>query len=211
MVNVKGIVGSTRFGGNTELLVKEALIGAEEIEDVRIDLIHLGKLDIKPCIVCESQKCPPDGALCVIDDDVTRIIYEKLKEADAIVIGAPSYFGDVPSKLKALIDRMRPFAQIEIRLRRKNPLDLKVAGVIAVGDGEFGGQHEVVRSIQIFCMQLGMVIVGGTLLQGGLWDVCGKAKNLGEIASDAKTMNAARNLGRRVAQVASLLKDQSTS
>jgi len=132
VLNVTGIVGSIRCGGNTETLEKEALAGAEEVNDALTSLLHLGRLDIRPCLLCEPRKCPPDDTLCIIEDDMSRFVYEKLKEADGLVIGAPSYFGGVPSKMKTLIDRMRPFAQIEIRLRKINPLNLKVAGILVV-------------------------------------------------------------------------------
>ena len=56
--------------GNSEILVKEALMGAEEL-GVDVDLIRMLDLDIKPCIAC-SLPCPtstkgPEG--CVMKDD----------------------------------------------------------------------------------------------------------------------------------------------
>lgn len=96
---------SPRFGGNTETLVKEALAGAIETCDVDVEMIHLGLYKIGPRRACEV--CPPKNKLCIIDDDMQRI-YDKLLEADALVIGSPTYFGNISSQLKALMDTTRP-------------------------------------------------------------------------------------------------------
>ena len=42
---------------NTEILIKEALMGAEE-SGVEVELVRLMDLDLKPCTVCNA---------CVID------------------------------------------------------------------------------------------------------------------------------------------------
>jgi multimeric flavodoxin WrbA len=202
-VSVKGIIGSTRSGGNTEIMVKEALEGAREIDGVSVELIYLGRYNIRPCNVCDPKACPPRDGYCVIRDDMTQVIYDKLLKADALVIGAPSYFGSVPSKLKAFLDRTRPFFHCEEYLGRVAPLNLKVAGAVSVGEARFGGQHLVIQSIHTFCLQHGMIVVGGDPLH---WDVCGVAHDIGEIYQDQEALKGARILGRRVAEVAQAVK-----
>ena len=69
MVKVVGFAGSPRKGGNTELLVREALSAAEE-EGADIELISLADKEIKACDAC--RVCRETGA-CHIDDDFKPI------------------------------------------------------------------------------------------------------------------------------------------
>jgi multimeric flavodoxin WrbA len=63
---VLGVVGSPRRGGNTEILVDEALAGAEEAGAL-VEKVLLGELDIAPCRACNA--CQKTGQ-CVQRDDV---------------------------------------------------------------------------------------------------------------------------------------------
>lgn len=99
-MKILGIVGSTRKKGNTATLVKEALEGARS-EGVETDLIYLGDYVIQDCTGCEACK---DTYKCVVDDDMQKI-YPLLLEADAIILGSPTYFYNVTAQVKAFIDR----------------------------------------------------------------------------------------------------------
>ena len=50
-MKIIGIIGSPRKGGNTEIMIKEALKAVEK-EGVEIDVIRLYDLDLKPCDGC---------------------------------------------------------------------------------------------------------------------------------------------------------------
>ena len=68
-MKIIGICGSPRIGGNTEIMVKEALRGAKE-EGVQTELIHLGKAKLEfcdGCLICEEI------GKCQIDDGVNEI------------------------------------------------------------------------------------------------------------------------------------------
>jgi len=43
--------------------------------------------------------------LCSIDNDILNVIMTEMVEADGIIIGSPTYFANVTSEVKALIDR----------------------------------------------------------------------------------------------------------
>ena len=95
-----GIIGSPRVGGNTEILTKHTLKAIEE-EGLTTELIRLAGLDIRPCnacMVCKSE----EG--CPIEDDLFPL-YNKMKEAEAIILASPVYFSAVPGLLKAFIER----------------------------------------------------------------------------------------------------------
>jgi multimeric flavodoxin WrbA len=99
-MRVLGLFGSPRRGGNTELLLEEALKGAES-EGAEVERIYLPDYAITPCKECHG--CDQTGH-CVILDDMQKI-YPKLLEADIIILASPIFFYGVTAWAKALIDR----------------------------------------------------------------------------------------------------------
>ena len=97
---VLGISGSPRRNGNTELLIREFMRGAEA-GGHKTELIILSELKISPCTSCGS--CQKTGKCIMIDD--MQPMHKKLLEADCIVFASPIYFGGVSAQLKAFIDR----------------------------------------------------------------------------------------------------------
>jgi multimeric flavodoxin WrbA len=114
MNKVLGISGSPRRNGNTELLLKELLNGAEA-SGLETELIILGELSISPCTSCDS--CQKDGQ-CVINDDM-QLMYGKLLEADYVVFASPVYFKGVSAQMKALIDRCQALWSRKYILKQK--------------------------------------------------------------------------------------------
>ncbi len=102
-MKVLGLFGSPRRGGNTELLLEEALKGAES-EGAEVERIYLADYAITPCKECHG--CDDTGH-CVILDDMQKI-YPKLQEADIIILASPIFFYGVTAWAKALIDRSQP-------------------------------------------------------------------------------------------------------
>ncbi len=99
-MKVIGIVGSPRKNGNTEILTAHALKAIAE-EGLDTELIRLAGLDIRPCNACMACR---DEERCPIDDDLFPL-YAKMKEADAIILASPVYFGSATALLKALMER----------------------------------------------------------------------------------------------------------
>lgn len=119
-MKVLGIVCSPRKGGNTEILLKEALKSAAAL-GAETELLPLYDKKMEPCTGCYS--CLKTGE-CYIDDDI-QDMYPKLIEADGIIWGSPVYFFGVTSQAKMLIDRLYP-------LQANGKLANKVGGVISV-------------------------------------------------------------------------------
>lgn len=69
-MQVLGIIGSPRIGGNTEVLVDEVLAGAKEA-GASVERVILNKLDIKPCQACNS--CYKTGH-CAQKDDMESLL-----------------------------------------------------------------------------------------------------------------------------------------
>jgi len=99
-----GIFGSPRKGGNTDILLEEALKGAEK-EGAEAERLRITDFTITPCKECHG--CDQTGN-CVILDDMQKI-YPKLLEADIIILASPIFFYGVTAWAKALIDRSQAF------------------------------------------------------------------------------------------------------
>ena len=84
-VRVLGIVGSPRKGGNTELLVREALEGARSVAGVETRILLLAEMNIGPCSGCYS--CSSAYDLCALQfrDDM-HSYYEAFLWADGLII-----------------------------------------------------------------------------------------------------------------------------
>ena len=121
---VLGVVCSPRKGRNTEILVREALAGAEEA-GADVELLRIADMDISPCDACEA--CRKAGE-CRLEDDMQKV-YAKLLAADGIVIESPVYFWSVSGQAKVFIDRT--YALRYPYRKMKN----KVGGAIAVAGG----------------------------------------------------------------------------
>ncbi len=133
-MKILGIVGSQRKKGNTSALVQEALKPFKDKKNpAETELIFLGDYNIKSCTGCEGCK---DTLRCVIDDDMQKI-YPLITEADALILGSPTYFYNVSADIKAFIDRCYCFVVFHendrsVWLSVNEALGGKYAAVIAV-------------------------------------------------------------------------------
>ncbi|MFP3869551.1 MAG: flavodoxin family protein [Syntrophobacteria bacterium] len=99
-MKVLGILGSPRRGGNTEILLDEALRGAAA-QGGFCDKVVLRDLKITPCL--EIYKCLEAG-VCAIQDDM-QMLFSKIVEAERLIFGSPVFFYSVSALAKAMIDR----------------------------------------------------------------------------------------------------------
>jgi multimeric flavodoxin WrbA len=127
-VRVLGIMGSPRIKGNTDLLLEEALKGAQS-RAAEIEKIVVDKLKIAPCK--EYLGCFKDGN-CVIRDDMDTI-YPKLLEADIVIIASPMFFYGLTSQAKALVDRCQALWARKHILKQSLPGPGRKGAFIAVG------------------------------------------------------------------------------
>ena len=102
-MKVLAINGSPRSNGNTAMLIDKVLAELKK-EGLETELFQLGGLNIHGCTAC--MKCFETRDLrCSIDNDALNELFSKMVEADGIIIGSPTYFANVSSQVKALIDR----------------------------------------------------------------------------------------------------------
>jgi len=97
------IIGSARKDGNTAALTR-FLFEELENEGIETELVELAGKNLKGCTAC--YKCfQNQDKCCIIQNDEMNELIAKMDEADAIIIGSPTYFANVSSNVKALIDR----------------------------------------------------------------------------------------------------------
>jgi len=99
-LEVLGIAGSPRRGGNTDLLLAEVMQGAAS-KGAKVKTIILNDLKIAPCQHCDA--CQEAGR-CKITDDM-QMVYSKLEQADRIILASPIHFMGLTAQSKAMIDR----------------------------------------------------------------------------------------------------------
>jgi multimeric flavodoxin WrbA len=92
--------GGPRKKGATSTILNKISEGAAEKHV--IDLVQVYDLKMKPCVGC--LKCRPDKE-CVMPEDDAQIVGRKIKDADVVVVGSPTYWGNMTGPLKTLFDR----------------------------------------------------------------------------------------------------------
>jgi multimeric flavodoxin WrbA len=106
-MTVFGINGSPRKKWNTSTLLMKSLEGAAS-QGADTELIHLYDLDYKGCKSCFACKIidGPHNGKCALKDDLSLILKRIEKEADAIIIGTPIYFGSMTGEMRSFLERL---------------------------------------------------------------------------------------------------------
>lgn len=105
-MKIIAINGSPRKDWNTATLLNKALEGAAS-QGAETELIHLYELNYKGCISCFSCKLK-DGksyGKCAVKDSLTPI-FDRIKEADALILGSPIYLGTVTGEMRSFLERL---------------------------------------------------------------------------------------------------------
>jgi multimeric flavodoxin WrbA len=189
-MKILGIYGSPRKGGNSDLLLDEALKGARSA-GAEVSSIRCCDLQLSGCIECAG--CDETGE-CVVDDDM-QSVYPRLMEADAIILASPIFFYSITAQAKALIDRCQ--AMWCRRMLDKTPEDRRIPDngqgyLICVGatkgDNLFQGAELVAK---YFYDALGMSYEGGVFIK--------KVEAKGDVAKHPDAMRQAFELGKKAA------------
>ena len=142
IIKTLGISTSPRIRGNSDLLLREALSGAES-GGAKTEYIHLSDYDIAPCIECNA--CYSRGD-CKIQDDFQQLL-KKILDADRLIFATPVFFMSVCAQAKMLIDRGQCLWAYKYVLNKQlfNTERDRRAMVIAVGGSKSKKQFESIR------------------------------------------------------------------
>jgi multimeric flavodoxin WrbA len=142
-LRVLGISASPRAGSNSDLLLREALAGAESA-GAEVEYIRLCDLNIAGCTECNA--CRKTGR-CIIEDDYQEIA-EKMLAADRLIFATPIFFMTVCAQAKLLIDRCQCLWANKYVLKKPlfatGPRDRR-AMVIAVGGSKSSRMFESIK------------------------------------------------------------------
>ena len=187
-IKIIGISCSPRKGKTTAAALKICLDVAKAVNPaITTQLIELAGLDIG--IFNPNDPKASQGGFV----DLIPVLSEP--KVAAIIVGTPVYFGGMTSLCKGFLDHCMAFRQNNFALSGK------VAGILAVGGARNGGQELAIQSVQAALLCQEMVIVGDGRPTGHFGATLVNSGN-DDISSDEFGIATAKNLGRRVAEVA---------
>ncbi len=181
-----GILGSPRVGGNSDVLLEQALNGAKDA-GAEVEKIVLSRRKISGCLDC--GKCNEAG-VCAIKDDMAEI-RKKILAADAVIHSVPLYFWAMTSQMKAYLDRWCAFfdANWEWHKAYVSPMKGKRIGVITVcGDPDVSTAEPIIHSFKSTCEFTGLNLYGVVRASAG---------KKGEIEGNRKAKAEAYALGQK--------------
>jgi multimeric flavodoxin WrbA len=173
--------GSPRRDGNTTILIKH-VFGELEKQGIETELVQLSEKEIHGCIACERCSESKDRR-CAVTNDAANEYIEKMLGADGIILGSPSYFQDVTSEMKALIDRTGYVSRSNGRMLKKK------VGASVVTMRRSGAIHTL-DTMDHFFLSGEMIIVGRAI---------GVGRARGEVVKDAEGIELVTSLGQRMA------------
>jgi NAD(P)H-dependent FMN reductase len=173
-----GIVGSPRRGGNTDILLEEALRGGRAA-GAAIEKLFLSDLEIAPCLGCNA--CRQAGA-CVQKDDMPAVL-KKMEQSRVWVFGTPVYWWGATAQFKAFLDRWYVGTDVIYR----NP-GQRVIIIIPFGDTDVRTARNTVGMFEDALRYLKMELFA-TVLAAGVYE-------RGAIRGHEDVMRKARQVGR---------------
>ena len=165
MSNIIIFIGSMRKNGNTARLTQSFAEGAARNNNVEI--VSVADYYVNPCIGCNS--CfTRKGNKCFQNDDMVQI-YEKLQNADIVVIASPVYFYGISAQLKAIVDRLHT--------PMRNTFHIKRLGLLLVGAAELPNLFDpIVMQYQMVLDFFKLESIGTVLVRG--------VKDIGDIENN---------------------------
>ena len=191
-IKIVAICCSPRKDKTTATSLQVCLDAASEVDDrIIVELIQLAEMRIDGSVAAGRVLEPGER------DDFPSLV-PKLSDPSigGIIIGTPVYFANMSSLCKAFLERCTVF--------RKNDYAWanKVGGVLAVGGSRSGGQELTIRSVQTTLMAGQQMLVVGDAPPTGHFGATLCSGTEGGVTKDEFGMSTARNLGRRVAELA---------
>ncbi len=176
--------GSARKDGNTASLINYVFSELNK-EGIETEMLQLAGKKIHGCIAC--YKCAKNkDKECAVKDDIVNECIQKMAEADGIILGAPTYFGDLTPEMKALIDRAGMVSRVnDFMFKRK-------AGAAVVAARRAGGIH-VFDSINHLFLMSQMIVPGSSY-----WNI-GIGREKGEVEKDEEGIQTMKVLGQNMA------------
>lgn len=190
--------------GHVHKMAEAVAEGAKEVKGAEVILRRvpetLPQEVLRKMGAVEAQKAFAHVPVCTVDE---------LKEADAILFGTPTRFGN-------MCGQMRQFLDATGRLWAQGALVGKVGSVFASSGTQHGGQESTILSFHITLLHQGMILVGlpyafegqtriDEITGGSPYGASTIAGGKGERMPSGNELAAARFQGRHVASIAAKL------
>jgi multimeric flavodoxin WrbA len=182
-MRILGLVGSYRKLGNTEVLVKEALMEGQRL-GAEVDVLRLTDLEIESCKGCMA--CAFKQEECRIPDG-WHTFWDKLTKSDAVILGAPTYLLGPAGIIKMITDRNIAFQAGTAQHRGK------IGAIIGVS-GVRGWEPFTLPMLNVFMLTSGVSIIDQVMFY---------AQGPGEILLNGPAMERAKRVGFNVFEAAS--------
>jgi len=185
--------GSARKDGNTAILINYVLKELDK-QGIETELLQLAGKKIRGCKAC--YKCFENkDQQCSFKNDILNECMAKMIEADGIILGSPTYFTDVSTEMKALIDRAGFVA------RANGDLLKRKLGAAVVAARRAGSIHAF-DTLNHFFLIAQMIIPGSNY-----WNI-GFGRNTGEVEKDEEGILIMKTLGQNMAWLLKKLKEK---
>jgi NAD(P)H dehydrogenase (quinone) len=134
---------------------------------------------------------------------VGEVAKQDLEAADGIILGSPTYYANIPGKMKVIID--------DWSWKMKVDFTDKVGGAFSTGGGQVGGKEHVVTSLLLFMLSNRMIVAGPLYRNektGSVWGEPGSSAMTGPLdpGVSEEELDSARRLGERIASLVKKLK-----
>lgn len=179
--------GSPRVNGNTAQSLKIVLAELAN-EGIETELVQLGGRKVFGCLACGKCREIKDNR-CVRKDDEMNFFIQKMEEADGIIIGSPTYFSNVSTEVKALIDRCGYVS------RSNGGVMLRGKVATAVVSARRAGATFTYSAINFFFGIAEMVICSSNY-----WNMT-LSRDEGDVQKDAEAINTFQLLGKNMAKL----------
>lgn len=190
-MKVIGINGSARKDGNTEILMNRVF---EELNKsgIETELFSFAGQIIEPCKACWACGGQKN---CVHRKDRFREVFDKLKEADGILLGSPVYSANVSANMQAFLERAAVVCDM-------NPGMLTHKVGAAVAAARRGGALQTIDTMNHFFLNHEMYVVGSTY-----WNMA-YGQMSGDVEKDQEGLENMKNLGQNMAVLLRTLSNQ---
>ena len=132
--------GSVGREGNVDRMVKAIL----EKSGHEVEFVKLTDLTYSGCKGCVQLCANPQ--VCKLEDEA-QPYYEKIKQADAVVIGTPVYFNTMTATVWAFIERFFGYRHVDVAIAGK-PFVLVVGGALLL-DSAVEQLHKVLGVFEL--------------------------------------------------------------
>lgn len=183
-MKVLAINGSARKDGNTAIIINKIF---EELNaaGIETEIVQFAGSIIEPCKACWA--CSGQNN-CVHKKDMFREVYEKMLDADGIILGSPVYSANVSANMQAFLERAAVVGDMN---RDGKTMKHKVG--VAVAATRRGGALQAVDTMNHFFLNHEMFVVGSIY-----WNMV-YGQMPGDVLNDEEGLANMKNLGQNMA------------